>query len=405
MKVLLIDVNCKNSSTGKIVYDLYTSINEADDEAAICYGRGPLVEGKNIFKFSLDWETKIHGLLTRFTGLTGCFSCFSTKRLLTFIEWFKPDVVHIHELHAYFVNIAPLIIHLKTMNMPIIWTFHCEFMYTGKCGVAYECERYKVGCGHCPHLRLYPKTLFFDFTRYMLKQKQNLLKDYPKLLIVTPSQWLAKKVKDTYLAEHEIVVIHNGIDTSIFKLQDSRDEVFREYNIDTKKKVILSVASHIMSDPNKGGKLITEIASSPEVNEFHFLLIGSDEITIKNNKNVTIVPAIRDQSKLAKIYSACDVFLICSESETFPTTCIEAQCCGLPICGFKSGGTIETCVLGKENFCDYGDVETLLRIIAVVASNSTNTFKKEISKLAIQEYSKSAMNRMYQKYYNFLLSK
>lgn len=405
MRVLLIDVNCKNSSTGKIVYDLYSSINEAGDEAAICYGRGPLVEEKNISKFSLDWETNIHGLLTRLTGLTGCFSYFSTKRLLTFIERFKPDVVHIHELHAYFVNIAPLVIHIKRMNMPIIWTFHCEFMYTGKCGITYECERYKEGCGHCPQLKAYPKTLFFDFTRYMLRQKQNLLKDYSELVIVTPSKWLAKKVKDTYLTEHEIAVIHNGIDTSIFKPQDSRSEVFREFNIDTEKKVILSVASHIMSDPNKGCKFITEIAAFPQVRNLHFLIIGSDKAAILNYNNITIVPTIRDQRKLAKIYSACDVFLICSKSETFPTTCIEAQCCGLPICGFKSEGTIETCVLGEENFCDYGDVEMLRQIIVAVASNSINTEKGKIAMLAMQKYSKTTMNRTYQKYYSSLLTK
>ena len=107
MKILLIDVNCKNSSTGKILYDLYTGVNESGNEAAVCYGRGKKIKEHNIFKFGLDVETYIHALLTRITGFTGCFSPFSTIRLIRFIKKFKPDVVHIHELHAYFVNILP----------------------------------------------------------------------------------------------------------------------------------------------------------------------------------------------------------------------------------------------------------------------------------------------------------
>ena len=99
MRVLLIDVNCKYSSTGKIVYDLFQYINATDDEAAVCYGRGEVINEPGIYKFGLDLETKLHAFLTRITGLTGCFSFFSTKRLIDYIEKFKPDVVHIHELH------------------------------------------------------------------------------------------------------------------------------------------------------------------------------------------------------------------------------------------------------------------------------------------------------------------
>ena len=109
MKVLLIDVNCKDSSTGRIVYDMYTSINSSGNIAAVCYGRGRELAEPNIIKFGLDWETALHAILTRITGYTGCFSYFSTRRLMKFIREFRPDVVHIHELHAYFVNTKPLL--------------------------------------------------------------------------------------------------------------------------------------------------------------------------------------------------------------------------------------------------------------------------------------------------------
>ena len=120
MKVLLIDVVCKYGSTGKIVYDLYNEINSRGDEAAICYGRGPKIKEKNIYKFGLDFETYLHALLTRFTGFTGCFSYFSTRRLIRFIKKFKPDVVHFHELHAYFLNVNRLLKFLKNYRYPHI---------------------------------------------------------------------------------------------------------------------------------------------------------------------------------------------------------------------------------------------------------------------------------------------
>lgn len=112
-KILLIDVNCKGSSTGKIVYDLYSTIRNDGRKACICYGRGELIEEDDIYKFGLDWETNIHAGLARITGYNGCFSALSTKRLIKRIEEFKPDLIHIHELHAYFVNIRPLLEYIK----------------------------------------------------------------------------------------------------------------------------------------------------------------------------------------------------------------------------------------------------------------------------------------------------
>ncbi len=198
MKVLLIDVNCKKSSTGKIVYDLYQRLKDNGHEVAICYGRGDIVEGDNIFKFGIDLETNIHAGLARLIGLNGYFSPISTNRLIGFIDEFNPDVVHIHELHAYFVNFKPLLSYLERKKVKVIWTFHCEYMYTGKCGHAYECEHWKSECGQCPAIKEYPKSLFFDFTKKMFQDKKSSLLNMD-FTIVTPSNWLAERVKMSFL--------------------------------------------------------------------------------------------------------------------------------------------------------------------------------------------------------------
>lgn len=272
-RVLLIDVNCKGSSTGKIVYDLYSNLRADGRTAAICYGRGKKIEEENIYKFGLDWETNIHAGLSRITGYNGYFSYFSTRRLINYIEQFKPDLIHIHELHAYFVNIKPLIEYIKSRNIPVVWTFHCEYMYTGKCGYAYECKNYQNKCGNCPAVKEYPKSLWLDKTRQMLEMKKNLLGNW-NFTIVTPSQWLADRVNTSFLKDKEIRVIHNGIDTNVFHPVDAND-LKKELNIPDNSKIVLAVAPDIMSE-RKGGQWVLKLANKMKKENIFFVLVGDN---------------------------------------------------------------------------------------------------------------------------------
>lgn len=270
-RILLVDVNCKNSSTGKIVYDLCTDLRKDGREASVCYGRGEKIDEENIYKFGLDWETGIHAGLARVTGYNGYFSPFSTKRLIDYIERFKPDLIHFHELHAYFVNIRPLIKYIREKKIPLIWTFHCEYMYTGKCGHANECTNYQRECGSCPTVKEYPKSLFLDKTRQMLRMKKDLLKDLD-FTIVTPSKWLADRVNTSFLKDKRIEVIHNGIDTDIFHPVDT-SMLRKELKIPEDYKIVLAVAPNIMSEV-KGGKWVLKLAEMMKDEKVTFILIG-----------------------------------------------------------------------------------------------------------------------------------
>lgn len=401
MKVLLIDVNCKSSSTGKIVYDLYSYLNKNGNTAAVCYGRGERINEKNIYKFGLDWETYLHAFLTRVTGLTGRYSCLSTRRLIKFIENYNPDIIHIHELHAYFVNIKPLINYLKKKQIPVVWTFHCEFMYTGKCGVTYECTRFMKGCGKCPHLKEYPKTMFFDFSHRMWEEKKKLLNSLGKLVIVTPSRWLRDRTKTTFLKNREIITIHNGINVNIFKPSVTKEAIRKEFNIKD-NKIVLSVASHITTDLNKGARYIFEIAEEMKDKNVHFLLVGSDDSEIFKKNNITVIPAIRNQNKLAELYAAADVFLICSEKENFPTTCIESQCCGTPVCGFDVGGVSET-IVDSAMLCSYGDLTLLKENICKMIDKKELGLLDELGRRSAEKFSVLQMADSYYELYKKVL--
>lgn len=270
-KILLIDVNCKNTSTGKIVYDLYKGIRADGRNAAIGYGRGPLIEEEDIYKFGLDWETNIHAGLARITGYNGYFSPFSTKRIINYIEAYQPDIIHIHELHAYFVNIKPLIKFIQKAKIPVIWTFHCEYMYTGKCGHAYDCAKFNSDCGECPSLKDYPKSLFFDRTRQMIQMKKKLLMDWD-FIITAPSKWLADRVKKSFLKNKRIEIIHNGIDTSIFHPVEAND-LKSKIGIPNNSKIVLALAPNIMSN-QKGGKWILNLAEKNKNRNIYYVLVG-----------------------------------------------------------------------------------------------------------------------------------
>jgi glycosyltransferase involved in cell wall biosynthesis len=396
MKVALIDVNCKHSSTGKIVYDLYTELNNNGHEAAVYYGRGPKIKEKNIFKFGIDLETYFHAFMTRITGLTGVYSPISTWRLIRKLKKFKPDIVHIHELHAYFINLKSIMNYLKKAPLKVIWTFHCEFMFTGKCAITYDCNKWQTECHKCPQVKEYPKSLVFDFSNPMFRQKKALFDNFNNLTIVTPPKWLESKVKLSFLRDKQVAVIPNGIDQNIFKPTDYKD--LNIYPLIKDKKLILSVAADIMSE-NKGGHRILEIASDlVDKKEIIFVLVGTKKPANVNHSNVIFLERTKNQTELAKLYTAAEAYLIVSKSENYPTTCLEALSCGTPIIGYDVGGTKETASKGFGYFTEYGNKNEINNYIKSLMLKPHD--KKVIVKTYSFLHSKDRMLSDYIKVYN-----
>lgn len=398
MKILLINSVCRSGSTGKIAYDLYAQGTMSGHEMVVCYGRGPLICEANIFKFGLDWETYLHAGLTRLTGLTGCWSFFSTRRLLRFMDEFQPDVVHLHEPHAYFLNLKPFFQYLKKKGIPLIYTFHCEFAYTGKCGYAYDCEGWKTGCGHCPRLGEYPKTLFFDHTARMFRQKRELLSGLPRLMIAAPSAWLANRARQSFLSEQDIRVIPNGIDTEAVFHPHETQHLWERHGL-TDEKVVLAVAPDLMSD-RKGGRWVLKLAESMRREHVKFIFIGVDDLSEQFPSNCIALGRTANQQELAEYYSLADCFVICSEKENFPTTCLEAFCCGTPVAGFAAGGTSETVPEPYGRFCSFGDVDALAQLVR--QQLDAGFCRQQLALEGKKRYSKAEMYTAYQELYQKL---
>jgi len=392
MRVLLIDVNCKSGSTGKLVYDLYHEINKKGYTAAIAYGRGPIVQEPNIYRFGVALETNFHVLMNRLTGIHGSFSYFSTIRLIRFIKKFKPDVIHIHELHGYFINIVSILKFIKNLGIKVVWTFHCEYMYEGK-GFILDKKNYPTWS----RKKEYPLSYFFEFSKFTVKRYKRILDSFPSLTLVSPSKWLKNRTYETYLKKFPMIVINNGINQEIFNIYENND-VKKLYNLPANKTIVLSVAPSF-NDPRKGGHHIIDIASKVNNPNLCFLMVGDNNLT-KISDNVIFIPRTKNQIELAKLYSFADYFLITSSIENFPTTCIEALSCGTPVIGIKSGGTEET---APDKFGSFFELNEISKIVDFFNSIDPKIeyfpSSQVIRSFATQKYSKKIMFDSYMKIY------
>ncbi|GAH41391.1 unnamed protein product, partial [marine sediment metagenome] len=255
MKVLMINTEFYRGGAAKIAQTLYQSLNEGNKvKCNFAYGRGEGVEDQKIFKFAFLPEIYFHAFLARITGIEGIGSWFSTRRLEKYILREKFDLIHLHNLHGYYLNLS-FIKFLKGLGIPIVWTLHDQWPITARCACPYDCEKWKWGCGKCPDLSLYPKS-YLDSTALMWKKKRQYFASGWNPIIVCPSQWLADRVKGSYLGKYQVLVIPNAIDTEVFKPRNKGISC-EKLGISSKKRVIL-IVSNDLKNKLKGIKYFFE---------------------------------------------------------------------------------------------------------------------------------------------------
>lgn len=359
MKVLQVNCVYKTGSTGKIVYDLHTELQKRGIESVVCYGRGEKSSEPNVYKTCGELYSKFNNLITRFTGVMygGCL--LSTNRLISVIKKEKPDVVHLHCINGYFVNIYRLVQWLKKNHVKTVLTLHAEFMYTGNCGHSFDCEKWKTGCGQCPRVCKETKSLLLDGTARSWTRMRAAFAGFEEECAVTSvSLWLMERaMQSPILKTFRHVTVMNGVDTTVFYPRDG--EALRERYGLTGKKVVLHVTAVFSVEPGhiKGGWYVAELAKRmPEVT---FVVIGSREQVVDLPENVLNLGRVEDQRALAEWYSAADVTLLTSKRETFSMIVAESLCCGTPVVGFKAGGPESIAVEECSRFVEYGDLDGL----------------------------------------------
>jgi glycosyltransferase involved in cell wall biosynthesis len=278
-----------------------------------------------------------HTTMARLTGLNGCFSVMATRRLLRRLNAFAPDVIHLHNLHCWYVNLPMLFGYIKKHDIPVVWTFHDCWPITGHCPhfTLSGCQKWVNGCNNCSAYRGYPQCLFDD-SKAMWHRKKKWFTGVKHLTIVPPSHWLEGLVKQSYLQDYPVRVIHNGIDLAVFRPTDSD---FRLRYGCQDKFLILGVAFDWSR--SKGLDVFIELSKRlPQ--QFQILLVGTNEELDKAlPKSIISVHRTTSAQELAQIYTAANLFVNPTREDTFPTVNMEALACGTPVLTFCTGGSPE----------------------------------------------------------------
>lgn len=340
MKVLMINSVCGVGSTGRICTDIADMLLSQGHECKIAYGRGEVPEKYRDISVRIGSTFKVYCnvLKSRLFDNEGFNAVGATKKLVRWIKEYDPDVIHLHNIHGYYLNVKILFDYLKTSGKKIIWTLHDCWAFTGHC--AYfdcpYCDKWRTECGKCIRVKDYPQALISHAKRNYKRKKQTFC-GVPNLTIVTPSKWLSGLVEQSFLSEYQTVVINNGIDLSVFKPTESD---FRERFGLTDKKIILGVAS--VWEKRKGFNDFLDLAKLID-DSYRIVLVGVNDKQLKMLPSSVIgIKRTNNVKELAEIYTAADVLFNPTYEDNYPTVNLEAQACGTPVITYPTGGSVES---------------------------------------------------------------
>ena len=326
MKYLFINSIAGVGSTGRIAAEKCRELMREGHDCCIAYGREKAnCDDVPTYQIGTGLDFRLHGVLNRLTDRHGCYSRRATAAFLQWVREYDPDVIWLHNVHGYYLNLTLLFSYLRTCGKAIYWTLHDCWAFTGHC--AYfdyvGCDRWKTGCHHCPQKKAYPASLLADGSRKNYEMKKTIFTGIPNLTLIVPSHWLAGRVKQSFLKDYPVEVCYNTVDREIFRPRPSN---FREKHGLEGKKILLGVAN--VWEPRKG--LRDFLALAPMLDDrFRIVLVGLSPEQLKTlPEGILGLPRTKNAVELAQIYTAADVYLNPSVEETFGMTALEAQYCG-----------------------------------------------------------------------------
>ena len=365
MKLLLINEVCGIGSTGKICVRIAEEYEKKGYKCKIAYGRdGNVPEQYREYAVRIggSLSVRLHALKTRLFDAHGFGSYFATKRFLRWADKYDPDILWLHNLHGYYINIELLFRWIKSRpDMKVKWTLHDCWAFTGHCShfTVARCGRWKKQCFDCPQKKEYPKSIVFDNSYYNYKRKKRAFKGVNDLTVITPSKWLAGLVKKSFLKEYKVEVQHNTINSSVFKPTESD---FREKYGLKEKKIVLGVSN--IWNGRKGYYDFIKLSKMLD-DKYKIVLVGLSEKQLNEvPKSIIGISRTKDQKELAAIYTAADVFLNLTYEDNYPTVNLEAQACGTPVITYRTGGSPES--VPDENVVNVGDISSVRERIGAI---------------------------------------
>ena len=372
------------SGQGRLTHDLLRVFPEDEYECHVAYTRGPLMDDKHDFRFGNQWEVYFHGVMTRLTDRQGFYSKAATRQLTDYMDRLGVDLVHLHQLHGYYLHLPTLFGWLKEREVPVIWMQHDCWNFTGHCVhfSSIKCEKWRDGCHHCPIHHEYPASVA-DASAKNYADKYLLFTSLSRVMIITPSKWLKDLVEESFLGVYPVTCIHNGINLKIFRPKQPQEISFslsrsfsgvgpnyRTTNLPNDKtteqaneqiKVVLGLAANF--NPSKGYDDFIRLRTMlPD--DYVIVMVG---VSAKQKRElpdgIIGIEHTRNVEQLVDIYNQAHLFLNLTYNDNFPTTNLEAMACGTSVLTYRTGGSPHAITETTGYVVEQGDLERVRDIV------------------------------------------
>jgi len=396
VKLFQVNVAANWGSHGRIAEEIGNLVQEKGWESCIAYGRYANHSRSKLLRIGNPWNVFIHGVKSLFLDNHGLNSVGATKRLIYNIEQYSPSLIHLHNIHGYYLNYPLLFDYLAGCGVPVVWTLHDCWPFTGHCShpIYAHCEKWVMGCRHCAALSSYPRSLFFDRSESNYMTKKDYFNRVNNLTIVSVSRWLDEMVEHSFLNNHRHVFIYNGVDCDIFNPQfhmRKQDEF-----------LVLGVANVWYAQ--KGLNVFFEIRKMLPEN-YHILLVGLSNRQIRNlPKGIEGIHRTDNVTQLVDLYSRADVFVNPSLAETFGLTTVEALSCGTPAVVYNTSACPELVTEDTGRVVPLDNISAMAEAIIQLCNNNNQTdMRISCRERAVKYFNKNDRYQEYLDLYNSLL--
>jgi putative colanic acid biosynthesis glycosyltransferase len=386
-KLMQIVVEGNTGSTGTIAEEIGIRAIKHGWESYIAHARFPRPSKSHIRKIGNVVDILFHGLMTRIFDMHGLGSLRATKKLVQKIKKINPDVVQLHHLHGYYINIQILFEYLSKSGIPVFWTFHDCWAFTGHCTYySYVgCDKWKDGCHHCPQTRQYPASLIFDRSEKNYIEKKYSFTSVSNMTIISVSRWLDNQVSQSFLSGLNRKIIYNGVDTEIFK-PITGHKLLNIKRLFDFKYIILGVAS-----PWSDRKGLSDFLALSErlPKDVGIVLVGLDNTVIKKlPANIIGLERVNSRSALAELYNYASVFLNLSEEETFGLTTAEALACGTPVIVYNATASPEIVDNRTGLIVEKNNIDQLLQSVKIIIGHGRNHYSSFCRDRVLKKFNK-----------------
>ena len=387
MKLLQISIEVNSGSVGRIAEQIGLEVLKVGGESFITYARNNQPSKSKTIKIGNKFDIYLHGIRTRIFDDHCYGSAKATEKLIKQIQELNPDIILMHHIHGYFLNMKILFEYLSKLNIPIVWIFHDCWSFTGHCAYfdAIGCEKWKTGCYSCPQKKSYPASYVFDRSKKNYQEKKKLFNSVKNLTIVPVSNWLGDIVKESFLSSNNIKVIYNGIDINIFKPSTNNKEPREKFGLKD-EFILLGVASPWSE--RKGLKDFIKLSELIDTN-IKIILVGLDQNQINDLPNNIIgIQRTENVNQLADLYSMADLFINFSVEETFGLTTAESLSCGTPALVYNATACPEVVSEDTGFIVEKGDLDSVVKVINEVREKGKEFYSEKCRERAVSYFNK-----------------